>query len=360
MTELFELHHIQLTAEKMLPKFCVRAAAGPRSYKTTFDEGGFFRTLKRRARDVKLNRAPEFRSKLYSDVILFMIFVGALVSVNTGSWLAMAGTGLCLAWGFFIGHNFLHQKGSWRKIMINFSLMSFRETRISHIFSHHIYTNSFNDLEVALMEPAISWYPLAAKTFAQRYGSWIYQWVVFAIAPQALFTQRVLITLFTENKIFYKEDFIGLLVPLTMYLFGSGSIIQVLKTYGLILSLGGLWLAGIGITVGHHTPATTHEGDELQAGMDFGIYQLDTVVDRRDVKVSQFLVLTHLGEHTLHHFFPTLDHGLLPQLYDVFMTTCKEFDAELREFSWYELLVGHHEQLARNKTLSVDERKRLR
>lgn len=341
----------------MLPKFYVRDAAKPRSYRTTFNEDGFYRTLKKRVRDVKLDKSPETRSKLYSDIILFLIFAGAILSVKTSSMLLVLATGLFITWGFFIGHNFLHQKDSWRKIMINFSMMSYRETRISHVFSHHIYTNSYNDLEVIAVEPAVAWLPEATKTFGQRYGSWIYTWFMFGFGFQLLLVQRILITLLTENKIFYKEDFIGFTVPLVMYWFGSSSIWEVVKYWNMILICGGLTFGIIGITVGHHTPETLHEGDELHSNLDFGIFQLDTVVDRKDVKTSQFLVLTHLGEHTLHHFFPTLDHGLLPQLNEVFMKTCREFDTELREFSWYHLLVGHHQQLARIKTLSVNERK---
>lgn len=344
----------------MLPKFYVRDSKAPRSYKLTFSENGFFRTLKRRARDVKLDRSPELLSKIYSDVILVLIFSTAILSAKTGSMIVALFTGLLLAWAFFVGHNFLHQKHSWRKIMINFSLLSYHDIRISHIFSHHIYTNTFNDLEAILSEPLFSWYPLTTKTFAQRYLSWIYSWSVFAIMPQLMLIQRIAVTLFTEQKIFNKEDFIPFSVPLAMYWFGSSDLLNVFKTWNLILSLGGICFGIIGITVGHHTPETMHEGDEIDSSMDFGIFQLDTVVDRKDVKISQFLVLTHLGEHTLHHFFPTLDHGLLPQLNDVFVQTCKEFDTELREFSWYKLLIGHHEQLARTNTLTVQERKRLR
>ncbi|XP_037039204.1 cytochrome b5-related protein-like [Bradysia coprophila] len=356
ITELFELHHLQLNAENMLPKFYVRDANGPRSYKLTFNENGFFRTLKRRARNVKLDKSPEKMSKLYSDMVLFLMFS---FTIKTGSWIIAALTGLFVAWGFFVGHNFLHQKHNWRKIMINFSMMSYHDTRISHIFSHHVYTNTFNDLEVLLSEPIFTWFPIATKSFAQRYLSWIYSWTIFAIFPQLLFAQRIAITLLTEHKIFRKEDLIPFSLPVAMYWFGVSDFVQVFKTWNIILSLSGILFGIIGITVGHHAPQVMHEGDDIDKSMDFGIFQLDTVVDRKDVKSSQFLVLTHLGEHTLHHFFPTLDHGLLPQLNDVFLETCKEFDTELREFSWYKLFIGHHAQLARVKTLSVEERRKL-
>ncbi|GBP98303.1 Cytochrome b5-related protein [Eumeta japonica] len=58
----------------------------------------------------------------------------------------------------------------------------------------------------------------------------------------------------------------------------------------------------------HHTPAIYHDGDAQRKDRDWGLYQLDTVIDRSDIKKSQFMVLTHYGDHALHHLFPTLDH----------------------------------------------------
>lgn len=93
--------------------------------------------------------------------------------------------------------------------------------------------------------------------------------------------------------------------------------------------------------------------------LDFGIFQLNAVIDRKDAKQNQFMVLTHFGEHTLHHLFPTLDHGLLPQLNDIFLDTCKEFSVEMREYPWFELIKGQFQQLARTKTLTLRQRKFL-
>lgn len=83
--------------------------------------------------------------------------------------------------------------------------------------------------------------------------------------------------------------------------------------------------------------------------MDFGIYQLRTVIDREDIKGSQFIVLTHFGEHVLHHMFPTLDHGLLPQLNGIFVRTCHDFEVEMRDYPWYKLISGQFLQLANTK-----------
>lgn len=63
--------------------------------------------------------------------------------------------------------------------------------------------------------------------------------------------------------------------------------------------------------------------------------QLDTVIDRIDAKSNQCMVLANFGNHALHQMFPTLDLGLLPQLNDVFLETCKEFEVEMKEYPWH-------------------------
>jgi hypothetical protein len=92
--------------------------------------------------------------------------------------------------------------------------------------------------------------------------------------------------------------------------------------------------------------------------MDFGIFQMDAVIDRIDVKGNQLLTLTQFGEHTLHHMFPTMDHGMLPKLNDIFLETCQEFDAELREYPFYKLIQGQFQQLARTEPRSLEEKGR--
>ena len=87
--------------------------------------------------------------------------------------------------------------------------------------------------------------------------------------------------------------------------------------------------------------------------MDFGVLQLNTVIDRLDAKSNQFMVLTNFGDHVMHHMFPTLDHGLLPQLYETFLETCKEFEVEMMEYPWYNLVAGQFLQLAKIKTSAL-------
>jgi fatty acid desaturase len=91
--------------------------------------------------------------------------------------------------------------------------------------------------------------------------------------------------------------------------------------------------------------------------MDFGIFQMNAVIDRKDVKSSQFATLVTFGHHTLHHMFPTLDHGLLPQIHEIFIETCTEFELELREYPWWPLIRGQFIQLLRDKPKSLKQMK---
>lgn len=132
-----------------------------------------------------------------------------------------------------------------------------------------------------------------------------------------------------------------------MYFVTGAPVLSVIKYWIIITMAASFSFGAIGLNAAHHHPEITHEGDAIRPNPDWGIYQLDTVMDRETVKGSPFLVLTHFGEHALHHLFPTLDHAILPQLHGVFYETLEEFEYEIRECSWYEAIIGQHRQLAK-------------
>lgn len=89
--------------------------------------------------------------------------------------------------------------------------------------------------------------------------------------------------------------------------------------------------------------------ETLQGKTDWGMNQLDAVVDRNEITGSHFLVLTNFGDHALHHMFPTLDQGLLEHIYPVFQKTLKQFNIDLRFTSQIELVKGQFLQMARSE-----------
>jgi fatty acid desaturase len=62
------------------------------------------------------------------------------------------------------------------------------------------------------------------------------------------------------------------------------------------------------------------------------------------------MTLATFGHHISHHLFPTIDHAVLPELSEIIFDTCREFEADLRIFPWYELIIGQFKQLRRVET----------
>lgn len=94
--------------------------------------------------------------------------------------------------------------------------------------------------------------------------------------------------------------------------------------------------------------------------MDWGLYTLDTIIDNSDLRKSHFLALTNFGHHALHHLLPTIDHGMLPQLYPILYRTMHEFDTDLQEFPWFFHLYGQLKQLARVQPTDYPTRLKMR
>lgn len=82
---------------------------------------------------------------------------------------------------------------------------------------------------------------------------------------------------------------------------------------------------------------------------DWGLFQMDAVADRVDINRSFFMVLTHFGEHTLHHMFPTLDHSVLTKLHPVFAKTCEEYKTKLRISTQLDMFIGYYRQIAKTE-----------
>lgn len=152
----------------------------------------------------------------------------------------------------------------------------------------------------------------------------------------------------------YWDDLIPFALPTLMFFLGKSELSHVLVMWLFILALASLIYGFVSLNAGHHHNAIFHDGDELKS-MDFGVYQLSATIDRIDVKDSLFLTLTSFGHHILHHFFPTLDHALLPQLHEIFISTCVEFECEFRELPWWQLIKGQFNQLTRTEYIKLND-----
>lgn len=151
----------------------------------------------------------------------------------------------------------------------------------------------------------------------------------------------------------YWHDLLGLILPLFLYLSTNVGLYSAIVNWASIIGVACFFFGFIGVTAAHHDPRIYHDGDAQRTDRDWGLFQLDTVIDRGDIKWSDLLVLTHFGEHALHHLFPTLDHGVLKQLYPELQQTLSEFKCELREINHWDHIKGQNQQLLRTKANSI-------
>lgn len=142
-----------------------------------------------------------------------------------------------------------------------------------------------------------------------------------------------------------------------MFAFGNSSLTwsnfaTIFVVWNCIIIVGSFVYSVIALSTGHHDPKNVHEGDEFKS-LDYGLYQMATTIERVEANSNLFTSLAYFGDHILHHFFPSLDHAILPELQETLVETCKEFQEELREYSMLDAIIGQFQQLSRSETIKL-------
>ncbi|KAJ9597574.1 hypothetical protein L9F63_011575, partial [Diploptera punctata] len=183
ITEAFESHHVSSAASRTLSRYFVKKACTPRNSPYTFHEDGFYRTLQRRAQVILAGvpHGPDFYSALTADLLALGTVAVSVSALATNSYFLCCLAGLLMAMNVVTAHNFLHQKDNWRMYYFNLSFMSFRDWRIGHAMSHHLFPNSLLDLDISMFAPIFQFLPDPSKTLWGRYGPWIYSPFVYSI-----------------------------------------------------------------------------------------------------------------------------------------------------------------------------------
>ena len=183
ITEAFETHHIAPKASLLLPSLYVRDASMPRNYKFTYQEDGFYKTLKRKVNKQLKSmdfEGPTELSNIYSDACLVAFFSSAVMAVKLNSYMIGFVSAVLLMFQTIIAHNFIHKVNNWRMYTMNLSLMSWRDWRVFHVFSHHGYTNSYHDMLISGSEPILRWIPYEDKTRLSVLLSWVLAPFIFS------------------------------------------------------------------------------------------------------------------------------------------------------------------------------------
>lgn len=101
-------------------------------------------------------------------------------------------SGIFLALTANCAHNFFHQQNNWRMYYFDLSLFSSYEWRVTHGLSHHLFTNTIYDIEISFLEPFWEFLPKPNKTFLQRYGVYIYEWLIIPIVMYIEALKRII------------------------------------------------------------------------------------------------------------------------------------------------------------------------
>lgn len=113
--------------------------------------------------------------QFYIDGLFVLTLLTAILAQRFQSITMAILCGLFLTWTGICGHNYLHRRDNYRMFYFNMIFQSYRDWRVSHVLSHHLYPNSLLDIELITLEPFFVWVPSKeAKNWIQRYASYAY------------------------------------------------------------------------------------------------------------------------------------------------------------------------------------------
>lgn len=204
ITEAFLTHHFNPDkTDPLLKKYRVRNTIKPRNVKLTFDENGFYMTLRRKV----IQKLPEIKKRtrilskveyyyllneffvsilfsflqFYIDALFALTILSAILANRYESIGFTLICGLIYTWCGIAAHNFFHIRDNFRMKYFNILFMSYRDWRVSHVLSHHLYPNSLIDIELVFMEPFLVWKLNKDKDWIRRYVSYIYSPFIYCI-----------------------------------------------------------------------------------------------------------------------------------------------------------------------------------
>lgn len=359
ITEAFETHHINSgVAEALLPKYFIKKATTSRNSPFTFKENGFYKTLKAKVAVVLKDIPKDIRKK--SDNVTDLLFICFITASPLCCWLwsknliygavSTLFLGMLLSSLTISAHNYFHRSDSWRMYLYNFSGFSYSDWRISHAMSHHLHTNTANDIELSMLEPFLLYLPRSDKPIWAQMGAFYYPVIFVFVSLGEMVKNTALGLLNISGKKLFWDNLIPFMIPIWMW-WGSGlSLPWTIVVWLAIMMSCSFFFMVFGLTAGHHGHNNFFEGDvPREEFIDWGIHQLDTIVERVEYAGNHFKSLTRFGDHALHHLFPTLDHAELKFLYPTLIEHCEKYETQLRMNTFYSALISKSKQLIRKR-----------
>ncbi|XP_025425694.1 cytochrome b5-related protein-like isoform X1 [Sipha flava] len=345
VTELFETYHVNAeAAARPLRNYYVRRATSPRTSPFTFEPDGFYNVLRSRvATELRSTGNGRAKSALVVDTCFLVALVLCVAVARTQHYTSALAAGVTLALGTVASHNFTHLADNWRMYYMELSFLSVREWRISHVLSHHVFTNTVQDLEMTLFYPFLHWFPTDDKPFTVRWAPYLTPVVYPFVLPGQFFIR----TFKRKNDI---TNFLIFVIPTILFFCGSTTItiMCVCKLWLTMILTSSFVFTFLGLSVSHHFPNNFHDGDYVSTErIDWGLHQMETSAERNELIDNFFITMVTFGDHTLHHLFPSLDHSVILNLQDTFKYTCEEFGLDLTQKPFTTIVRGQFKQLVR-------------
>lgn len=205
------------------------------------------------------------QKQVYIDVLFAATLLTSIFSVKFDSICLMLLASLCMCYTIISAHNFFHRRDNFRMYYFNLSFFNFKEWRISHAMSHHLYPNSLHDMEMALFDPFLCWFPNEKmKGFSQRYLSWIYSPIIYTFVCVDQLVKRFVFSCSSRTNLFERSDLVPIVVPVFMLMFGNLNLVIVIKIWMQIILVNSFIFGLIGLNAGHHHPDRLHDGDKVR------------------------------------------------------------------------------------------------
>ncbi|KAB7505247.1 Cytochrome b5-related protein [Armadillidium nasatum] len=283
ITESFESSHFSNLPEKMLQKYFIKNTNAPRTTSFTFNEDGFYKTLKRKA--VKILKenggtAPTNEMKFVLDSLVVAFFVFMFLAAIYSNYYFAVISGISLACAGTAAHNFFHLRDNWRMYAFDLGIMSSRDWRISHALSHHIFPNTIYDFEASGVEPLFQFFPSNKKSLLY-FITLIPKIVIFMPIDFHLeFIKNIMLMFIGKRKIMF-PDFFPIFQLIAMIWF-------------VIHMIGNFIIHFFGLQAAHHHSHIFHEGDRYPNDKDWGLLQRRSIFPRSPFPNSRILRKSHI------------------------------------------------------------------
>jgi fatty acid desaturase len=367
ITELFEIHHLDSErVNRMIHLYKVEPEPGdpplpPRRSPFTFEPNGFYCTLRKKVwdafggevREKKRSRVaalgPSRASKIMADTLavvsLLLTMVASQATSMTVSALTAVANGIINGTFIGIGHNFMHQKDSFRRHYQDISGFSSAEFRMHHAISHHAYTNTVLDAEINQFLPDISFFPGEKTAKESMFGKIALS--VACIIGVPLKQVKRFVDILTGQFHGDAADTAAQLIPLLQ--------LALLASQKGTRTGASLWLMMLGTTSNmflwanfltgpHFNDECWHQGDTLDS-RDWGMMQVQTNTEREEMShedtfKANLINIPTFGLHHLHHLFPTVDAYELSKIVPIFNEHCEEWGVTFSMMSQSEMGKG--------------------